>query len=357
MDTAGSDDRGGQPHDALFREVFGDPRNAGSELQSLLPSTVAERLDLDSLALLSGSFVDSDLTQVHSDLLFRTTFDGRDAYLYVLIEHQSSPDGLMAFRMLRYQVRIWCRYLTDTGRAGEPTPRRLPMIVPVVIYQGRRRWTAPTDIAELLDIDPDTASTLGDLVPHVRFLLDDLTSIDDSALRSRPLTPQARTALVLLGKAPGTQDATIWLTNWLSDWQELGRESDQRVMRLFVTYLLRVSNTPRESIEEFAALLGPDAEETIVSTAQKLHDEGRKQGRDEGRKEGRQQGRAEGRKEGRQQGRAEGQAQLLVDMLTARFGQVDAATREIVEHATTDQLTTWSIRLAQGAPTIDEILA
>ncbi|MFT4127423.1 MAG: hypothetical protein QM662_14490 [Gordonia sp. (in: high G+C Gram-positive bacteria)] len=70
-----------------------------------------------------------------------------------------------------------------------------------------------------------------------------------------------------------------------------------------------------------------------MSTAQKLHDEGRKQGRDEG------------------------QAQLLVDMLTARFGQVDAATREIVEHATTDQLTTWSIRLAQGAPTIDEILA
>ena len=78
---------------------------------------------------------------MHSDLLFRTTFDGDDAYLYFLIEHQSSPDDLMAFRMLRYQVRIWERHLktepTTSGKTG------LPMIVPVVLYQGHRRWTAP----------------------------------------------------------------------------------------------------------------------------------------------------------------------------------------------------------------------
>jgi predicted transposase YdaD len=31
--------------------------------------------------------------------------------VYVLLEHQSSPDGLMAFRMLRYVVRIWDEFL------------------------------------------------------------------------------------------------------------------------------------------------------------------------------------------------------------------------------------------------------
>jgi hypothetical protein len=95
---------GGQPspHDSVFRRVFGVPENAASQLRAVLPPGLAGRLDLGRLAPVPGSFVDEALRWRHSDLLFAAPLDGRDAFVYVLVEHQSSADPLMAFRMLRY---------------------------------------------------------------------------------------------------------------------------------------------------------------------------------------------------------------------------------------------------------------
>jgi hypothetical protein len=87
---------GGQstPHDAVFRQVFGVPANAASQLRAVLPADVAARLDLGKLALVPGSFVDEALRWRHSDLLFTAPLGGRDAFVYLLIEHQSSDDPL-----------------------------------------------------------------------------------------------------------------------------------------------------------------------------------------------------------------------------------------------------------------------
>ena len=43
----------------------------------------------------------------HTDLLFSVAWrGGGEALVYLLFEHQSTSDGLMAFRILRYLVRI-----------------------------------------------------------------------------------------------------------------------------------------------------------------------------------------------------------------------------------------------------------
>ena len=62
----------GQPHDALFRLVFGDPDNTASELRSVLPPRLAARIDLANLRPQPGTFVDPELRHRHTDLLFRT---------------------------------------------------------------------------------------------------------------------------------------------------------------------------------------------------------------------------------------------------------------------------------------------
>ncbi|MFT4088083.1 MAG: Rpn family recombination-promoting nuclease/putative transposase, partial [Gordonia sp. (in: high G+C Gram-positive bacteria)] len=136
MDTGGTSDFRGQPHDALFRRVLGRPEHAGSELRSILPAEVVSRIDLDSLSLQPGTFVDDHLRHRHTDLLFQATIDDRDGYLYVLLEHQRTPDPLMAYRMLGYQAQIWSRHLSEAAKAGEPEPRSLPVVIPIVIYQG-----------------------------------------------------------------------------------------------------------------------------------------------------------------------------------------------------------------------------
>lgn len=333
------DDEIGQPHDALFRRVLGRPEHAGSELRSILPPGLAARIDLDHLEPVPGTFVDGHLRQHHTDVLFRTTFDQREAYVYVLLEHQRTPDPFMALRMIAYQVQIWNRYLAE-ARKGGAAPRSLPPIIPLVIYQGRRPWTGPTDLADLLDLDPDQAAELQSLVPHVRYLLDDLTVVDDAALRNRPLTPATRVTFVFLDRAPDDTDVTRWLAAWLDDLRLLSADPEHQPVRELFTYLVGVSNTPPEHVREFAAQLGPEAEEAVMNNGQRYFA----------------QGMAQGVAQGMARGVAEGQAELLLRMLGVRFGQLDDVTRRRVQAATPDQIVTWSDRFVQGND-LEEILA
>ena len=143
------------PHDAVFRLVLGEPANAASQLRAVLPHGLASRLDFRRLTQVSGSFVDATLRWRHSDLLFTVPIDGREAFIYVLIEHQSSEDPLMPFRMLRYVLRIWDRYLAD-----HPEASRLPVVIPLVVHHNRRPWTSSSQLEDLLDLDADTITAV-----------------------------------------------------------------------------------------------------------------------------------------------------------------------------------------------------
>jgi hypothetical protein len=74
-----------------------------------------------------ASFVDERLSERHADLLFTIVCEGRQAYVYVLLEHQSTSDPLMAFHLLRYLVRIWEAFLVE-----RPKSKRPRAIVPMV---------------------------------------------------------------------------------------------------------------------------------------------------------------------------------------------------------------------------------
>lgn len=102
----------------MFRRIFGVPENMASQLRAVLPPGLTARLDLARLAPVPASFVDEALRWRHSDLLFTAPLDGRDAYVYLLAEHQSSDDPLMAFRMLRYVTRIWDQHLREHQTPG-----------------------------------------------------------------------------------------------------------------------------------------------------------------------------------------------------------------------------------------------
>ena len=92
------------PHDALFKSTFSDPRHAEGALRTALPKGLAARFDWTTLEAVPGSFVDSELKSRHTDLLFRVSLSGREARLYLLYEHQSTPHPLMPFRLVAYAV-------------------------------------------------------------------------------------------------------------------------------------------------------------------------------------------------------------------------------------------------------------
>ena len=103
------------PHDKFFKETFTRLEVARDFFANYLPEGVTTVLNLDTLALQSGSFIDPDLQEQFADLLYRVALhDDSEAYLYILLEHKSYPDLQTPFQLLRYLVRIWER----DGREG-----------------------------------------------------------------------------------------------------------------------------------------------------------------------------------------------------------------------------------------------
>lgn len=117
------------PHDAIFKGLLGKPEHARGVLREIVPAAVAEAIDWQTLAPVAGHFVDLELRQQYTDLLFSARWrDGSELLAYFLFEHLSAPpktrDGPMAYRMLRYQVRIWEEWFSRN-----PEAKALPMII------------------------------------------------------------------------------------------------------------------------------------------------------------------------------------------------------------------------------------
>ncbi|HUM70037.1 MAG TPA: Rpn family recombination-promoting nuclease/putative transposase, partial [Chloroflexota bacterium] len=160
------------PHDRFFKETFSRIEVARDFFANYLPEEVTAVLDLDTLELQPGSFIDPELQEQFADLLYRVELvDGRVAYLYLLLEHKSHPDPLTPFQALRYEMRIWERDV----RAGEG----LRPIVPVVVYHGQEKWRVATDFAGLFD-GPEA---LRRYWPTFQYDLHDLSALSDEEVQ------------------------------------------------------------------------------------------------------------------------------------------------------------------------------
>lgn len=117
-------------HDAVFKQFLTHPETARDFLDIHLPPALRKICDLNTLQLASGSFLEDDLRPYYSDVLYSLKAGNGDGYVYCLIEHQSSPDKHMAFRLMRYAIAAMQRHL-DAGH------KTLPLVIPVLFYQGK----------------------------------------------------------------------------------------------------------------------------------------------------------------------------------------------------------------------------
>lgn len=270
------------PHDATFRQFLTQPEIARDFMELHLPAELRAVCDLRTLKLESGSFVEDDLRQYFSDVLYSLkTTHGDDGYVHVLIEHQSSPDKHMAFRLLRYAVAAMQRHL----EAGHKT---LPLVIPVLFYTGKRspypystRW---------LDefTDPALASRLyGEAFPLV-----DVTIIPDEEIAEH----RSMAALTLLQKHIHQRDLAE-LVDKLVPVLLAGYLSSSQVISL-IHYIVQAGETAdAEALVRELAHRVPQHGDALMTIAQQLEQKGIEKGMEKGIQLGREEGRCEGERE------------------------------------------------------------
>lgn len=128
------------PHDRYFRSAMSNLSVAREFFSAHLPDAVKAQIDFNSLVLKSESFIDKRLYQYYLDILYSVKFINGQGYLYLLTEHQSTPERFMAFRMLNYAVRIMEKHLSQSPGC------ELPIVVPLLFYNGERPYDQTRDL-------------------------------------------------------------------------------------------------------------------------------------------------------------------------------------------------------------------
>ncbi|MBW2740001.1 MAG: Rpn family recombination-promoting nuclease/putative transposase, partial [Deltaproteobacteria bacterium] len=142
-----------------------------------------------SLVVSKDSFVDKELREHFSDIIYQVDLkQGDSAYIYLLFEHKSYSDPLIALHLLRYMIKIWEQGVKQ-GKARPFSP-----IIPIVVYHGKSKWKAGPDFYALFDL-PDGLQVY---MPNFRYLLCDLSHSSDEEVKLLP--PEAVACFICPGR-------------------------------------------------------------------------------------------------------------------------------------------------------------
>lgn len=241
------------------------PEAARDFIEIHLPSELRAICDLSTLKLEPTSFIEDDLRPYYSDLLWSLKTAQGDGYIHLLVEHQSSPDVHMGFRLMRYAIAAMQKHL----EAGH---QKLPLVIPVLYYAGKRTpYPYPVNWLKEFN-DPALAGKLyGGAFPLV-----DVTVISDEEIaqhRHIAALTWLQKHVRALERLKDLEPLVLLLKSEYTDGQSL---------TVLINYLIQTGDIP-EPKRLFQTLVQqlPQHEETLMTIAERLELKGRQEGRQE----------------------------------------------------------------------------
>lgn len=310
-------------HDSSYKFLFSNPELVRDLIMGFIPDEWLQSLDYSTLEKVPGSYISDDFKQREDDIVWKVKVGGDWVYLYLLMEFQSSVDKYMALRMMVY-IGLLYQDLIKRGEVLEDG--RLPPILPIVLYNGSQKWTAPTNISELIPVVPGLVSQF---TPSLHYLLIDENNYTDSELASLHNLVAAVFRLEHASSPSAVSELTNLLADWLSDRPDL-----RRMFALWIRATLMrkqeygIVMPQVDDLQEIRVMLADKVEEWAKAYI------------------------AEGKQEGLQQG----EVLALQRLLAKRFGVIPADTIALIANAPVVDIERWFDR-AIDAKQLSDVFA
>ncbi len=136
-------------HDKGYKRLFSNQQFFRELIETFVTEDWVKDIDFSDCQKVDKSFVSEHYKETESDIIYKVKFKNQDAYIYLLLEFQSTVVWYMALRVLNYVSNFYMDYVESNEKV-----RKLPPMFPLVLYNGNEKWTAETDFRELLE-QPD----------------------------------------------------------------------------------------------------------------------------------------------------------------------------------------------------------
>ena len=121
-------------HDKLFKDLLSDKEETRKFINKFLK--LPEPLKQNELELYNSSYITSEYKSKEADIVYKK----KDEDIFFLIEHQSTVDISMPYRIKNYAVEI-LRTAVDKSKIHQ-IDYEYPLVVAIVLYTGDKKWNA-----------------------------------------------------------------------------------------------------------------------------------------------------------------------------------------------------------------------
>ncbi|MEB3749259.1 hypothetical protein EP10_000098 [Geobacillus icigianus] len=172
----------------------------------------------------------------------------QDVYFYILLELQSSVDYSMPFRLLQYMYELWRDIIKNTDQREFKSKKfKLPVIVPIVLYNGQNKWTAPLAFKDYFH----QGELFGEQVLDFKYILLDVNRMEkDELINNENLI----SSIFYLDRTVKNEEEIFERLNTISRVLQYIPREDFLVFKNWVKHIL-INRFPEEQSEEIISLI------------------------------------------------------------------------------------------------------
>ena len=254
------------PHDTFFKKTLEDVSVVKGFISNYLSAETVRMIDLNSLEAAKGNFVDDDLREFFTDMLFKVNLNQQEARLYFLFEHKSKVHQDISLQLLGYMLNIW-------KLAAKQTPGKLPVIIPLLIYHGRYQWNVGLSLSDLLQQIPPSVQKH---VPDYEYVLFDLSRFSEEDIKGGIKGKLFFEVLSNILKE-GFSERVVRILELINELEK--KEGAVDYIETVILYILEVrDDLTVEKIIEISREHNLGKENLIMSIAERLRSEGMEKG-------------------------------------------------------------------------------
>ena len=121
--------KGSNPHDGYFHDMMTYPATVRGLLRDHMDKKITRHLDLTHIKGIDTHFVTLDMQHLYSDKVFQIRYKNKKGYIYLLVEHQSTPSRIDG---LAHACSTWSCLCGLGGPNVIPGPNNIPFVFPMV---------------------------------------------------------------------------------------------------------------------------------------------------------------------------------------------------------------------------------
>jgi len=238
-------------HDVGYKKIFSNPKIVEELVASFVNESWVKDIDYTTLERIDKSFITEEFIERESDVIYRAHFKDKEVYIYLLLEFQSTIDRFMSLRMLRYICELYEHLVKTKGI------KSLPVVFPIMLYNGDARWTAPEKLSDLID-----KSISSEYIPEFRYY-----KISENELSKETLVKIKNFVSALFFAENSSREN---LVEDLTVIRDMLRKENPETIDLFKNWLKNIFGAQKEIIEYIDNM---QEEKTMLATTVKKYEE------------------------------------------------------------------------------------